>query len=104
MINKGIKTRDEIFIEKGLNPEDVSNYAFPETLHRCFISWFKIIDYPFSKFKVTKDEIVEDEREAHLDALADATLEDLDQLEASIANRMLAICNGDLCWNTFYDL
>ena len=24
MINKGIKTRDEIFIEKGLNPEDVS--------------------------------------------------------------------------------
>ena len=38
MINKGIKTRDEIFIEKGLNPEDVSNYIFPETLHRCFIS------------------------------------------------------------------
>jgi hypothetical protein len=24
MINKGIKTRDQIFIEKGLNPEDVS--------------------------------------------------------------------------------
>jgi hypothetical protein len=24
MINKGIKSRDQIFIEKGLNPEDVS--------------------------------------------------------------------------------
>ena len=24
MINKGIKTKDQIYIEKGLNPEDVS--------------------------------------------------------------------------------
>ena len=50
----------------------------------------------FSKFKVTKDEIVEDDGEAHLDALADATLDDLDELEVSIFNGTLSLCNGDL--------
>ena len=38
MINKGIKTRDEIFIEKGLNPEDVSIHTLPNIHHRWFIS------------------------------------------------------------------
>ena len=34
MINKGIKTRDEVLIEKGLNPEDVSIHTLPNIHHR----------------------------------------------------------------------
>ena len=49
-----------------------------------------------SKFKVTKEEVDEDGGEAHLDALADATLDDLNELEVSIFNGTLSLCNGDL--------
>ena len=49
-----------------------------------------------SKFKVPKEEIVEDGGEAHVDALVDATLDDLDELEVSIFNGTLSLCNGDL--------
>jgi hypothetical protein len=82
MINKGIKTRDQIFIEKGLNPEDVSSIRCRRLSSGCKIEAWKLTFFcSLLKFKVKKEEVAEDARDDRLDALESANLEELDELE-----------------------